>query len=425
MAGKGYNPADPELKERARAMRKEGQTIESIATDLSVSSGAVSGWCRDITIKHARGQKEGASVQRESKGIMEATAGAKMDPETVDLANRVRKARLQSELDEVEDRKHQRQEVEDLRIRERKLLIQLDESRLGAAKGDSGVVTEINQLRSDLTELREARHQAELRQMNYQHEVETKRLEQMIAGISRTGLTQFDLMSQAMGKVENLLITAGNKVDGVVANVRSDHQFDLALQLGLSPDEMAILKRGLETPMTRDQYDILLGARTPEEMGTYEWWLARTEAHNSRYRELVARAGPKLKRGNDHPGKIPDHGEAESVVLKADSKVVKCQRCGATFDVDLYEARQHAAQGKKLFVNCPNPKCTFLLDVTEMIPELQPAPALKCTPVADKSTIPECYVAGQDGRCNSELIAAEQCNDCRHFGDTIKPLVYE
>jgi len=201
----------------------------------------------------------------------------------------------------------------------------------------------------------------------------------------------------------------------VVANVRSDHQFDLALQLGLTPDELVVLKRGLETPMTQAQYDILLGDRTPEEMGTYEWWLARTEAHNSRYRELVARVGPTLKRGNDHPGKIPDHGEVEPVVLKADSKVVKCQRCGTTFDVDLNEARQHAAQGKKLFVNCA--KCDFLLDLAEIIPELRPA--------EDKSSTPECYVAGQDGHCKSELRATEQCAGCQHFGDATKPFVYE
>lgn len=423
MPGKGYNPASSEVKERSRAMRKEGRTIESIASDLGVSTGSVSGWCRDLPGRRTQRQKEAPSGRREGKDIMDLAAGAKLDSDTIDLANRVRKARLQAELDEVEDRKHQRQEVEDLRIRERKLLVQLDESRLGAAKGDSGVVAEISQLRSELGELREARHQAELRQMNYQHEVEIKRLAQHLAGINQTGLTQFDLMSQAMGKAENLLLTAGSKVDGLVANVRSDHAFNLALQLGLSPDELAILQRGLETPMTQAQYDILLGERTPEEFGTFDWWTARTEAHNSRYRDLLARVGPTLKRGNDHPGKIPDHGEAEPVVLKADSKVVKCQRCGATFDVDLYEARQHTAQGKKLFVNCP--KCTFLLEITEMIPELQPAPAPECTPVADKSTIPECYVAGQNERCNSELIAAEQCKDCRHFGDTIKPLVYE
>ncbi|MBA7627166.1 hypothetical protein ES703_34628 [subsurface metagenome] len=414
----------PEKVKELQSLRSQGLSVHEVAAKAGVSEGAVSKYTRDIAKLGRRAQVK-KEVPSGSKDIMDQTAGARLDQETIDLANRVRKARLQAELDEVEDRKNQRQEVEDLRIRERRILLELDTARQGAAKGESAVVGELTQLRGELSELREARHQAELRQIEDRHSSDMRRMEQLVASVGRTGLTQYDLLSQAMSKAENLLITAGNKVDGVVANVRSDHLFDLALQLGLTPDELVVLKRGLETPMTQAQYDILLGDRTPEEMGTYEWWLARTEAHNSRYRELVARAGPKLKRGNDHPGKAPAPGEAEPVVLKADSKVVKCQRCGTTFDVDLNEARQHAAQGKKLFVNCPNPKCTFLLDVTGMIPELQPAPAPERTPVADKSTIPECYVAGQNGRCNSELIAAEQCKDCRHFGDATKPLIYE
>lgn len=407
----------PEKVKELQTLRSQGLSVHEVATRAGVSEGAVSNHTRDIA-KPARGtqvKKEVPTGRRESKDIMDQTAGARLDQETVDLANRVRKARLQAELDEVEDRQRQRQEIEDLRVRERKLMLQLDESRLGAAKGDSGVVAEISQLRSELGELREARHQAELRQIEDRHSFDMRRMEQLVASVGKTGLTQYDLLSQAMGKAENLLLTAGSKVDGLVANVRSDHQFDLALQLGLSPDELAILKRGLETPMTQAQYEILLGDRNPEEIGTYQWWLDRTEAHNRRYRELVARAGPKLKRGNDHPGKAPEPGEAEPLVLKADSKVVKCQRCGTTFDVDLNEARQHAAQGKKLFVNCA--KCDFLLDLAELIPELRPA--------EDKSTTPRCYVAGQDGHCKSELRATEQCIDCPHFGDATKPFVYE
>ncbi|GAH55273.1 unnamed protein product, partial [marine sediment metagenome] len=105
----------------------------------------------------------------------------------------------------------------------------------------------------------------------------------------------------------------------------------------------------------------------------------------------------------------------EPVVLPADSKVVKCQRCGSTFDVDLNEARQYAAQGKKLFVNCA--KCKFLLEITEMLPELKPEPALVATPVADKSTKPKCYVPGFYGECVSDLRSEErQCGDCSWSG---------
>ncbi|GAH80918.1 unnamed protein product, partial [marine sediment metagenome] len=229
-------------------MRKEGQTIEGIGKSLGVSAGAVSGWCRDIPASGTRVKKEGVKPLRESKDIMDLAAGAKLDTETIDLANRVRKARLQAELDDIDDRKQQRQEVDDMRLRERKLLLQLDETRLGASKGDAGVVTELNQLRSELTELREARHQSELRQMEH-------RMGQLVASIRQTGLTQYDLMSQAMGKAENLAILATSKVDSFMKSGQEDKHLTTALSLGISPPEYALLLQGEEPVLSRGDYE--------------------------------------------------------------------------------------------------------------------------------------------------------------------------
>ena len=77
MPGKGYKPASPEIKEQARILRKDGQSIESIGKDLGVSAGAVSGWCRDIPAKRPQGHKEAALGRREGN-IMSAAAGAKI-----------------------------------------------------------------------------------------------------------------------------------------------------------------------------------------------------------------------------------------------------------------------------------------------------------------------------------------------------------
>ncbi|MBA7649243.1 hypothetical protein ES703_57038 [subsurface metagenome] len=426
MPGKGYKPASPEVKERARVMRKEGQSVESIATELDVSTGSISGWCRGIPARRTQVKKAVPSGQREGKGIMEATAGAKLDEDTNDLANQVRKARLQAELDDIDDRKRQRQEIEDMRLRERRILLELDTARQGAAKGDGAVVGELTELRRELGELRESRHQAEIRSVEDRHSSEMRRLEQQMASMGgRTGLSEFDIMSRVLDKGENLAIMVTDKVERLVKGNQEGKQLKSALSLGLTPDEYALLLRGADEIPTREDWELgrLFRARRDQveleeaEPGEYEGWVALLQQRNRRWQAVMDKAtramgqsGSSVVRAGK-PGQVPSPGEPEPVVLKVDSKLVRCQRCGTSFDIDLNEARQHAAQGKKLFVNCQNPKCGFLLEITEMIPELKPA--LVPEPAKDLSATPRCYVAGQDWHCQSDLKNPEkQCGDC-------------
>ncbi|MBA7530600.1 hypothetical protein ES705_22809 [subsurface metagenome] len=310
-----------------------------------------------------------------------------------------------------------------MRLRERKLLLQLDETRLGASKGDTGVVSELNQLRSELSELREARHQSELRQMEH-------RMGQMVASIRQTGLTQYDLMSQAMGKAENLAILATSKVDSFMKSGREDKQLLMGLRLGLSPGEYALLLQGEEPVLSIEDYEMGRRLRaqqdgvplTKPEPGEYEGLVRLTERRNQQWQAAVDKAAQAMGRGGSQvigtgqPGTVPAPGEPEPEVLKAESKLVKCTRCGTTFDIDLVEAKQ-AAAGKRLFVHCANPKCGFLLDLKDLVPELKP--------VEDKSSKLYCYVAGKDGQCVGELRASDQCMDCQWFKPAIVPLVYE
>ena len=414
MPGKGYNPASPEVKEKARELRKAGQTIEGIAADLGVSSGAVSTWCRDIPARRSQVKKEAVKQPSKGKGIVDPAAGAGLDQETVELANQLKRAEIQEKLDLIEDRKGQRQEIDAMRLRERNLTLQLDEARVGANKGDGSVLAEITQLRGELSELREARHAAELRSIEDRHSGEVRRLEQQIASVGRSGLNSYDLMSQAMGKAEGLVALAGSKVDSFMASNRGDSQFALALQLGLSPDELAILKRGLETPITREQFMAIKKASGIEaQEGEYEAICRLTEQRNRQYQELAARVAPRLRQGaavrtGSKPGKVPDPGKApepgqpEPAILKAESKLVKCTRCGCEFDIDLAEARQQAAAGKKLFVHCPGKGCGFMLDIMELLPELV------------KPQRPECYQVsayGEPGCANRGHY--ESCRDCQ------------
>ncbi|MBA7664117.1 hypothetical protein ES703_72168 [subsurface metagenome] len=308
-------------------------------------------------------------------------------------------------------------------------MLELDTARQGAAKGDGAVVGELTELRRDLAELRESRHQAEIRQIEDRHSSETRRLEQMVASIQRTGLTEYDLMSQAMGKAENLAIMVTDKVDRLVKGNQGDKQLMLGLQLGLTPTEFQLLQQGEDLIPNREEWEVGRqyrahrdGVKLEEaDEGEYEGLVSLIQQRNRRWQTVMDKASRAMGQGGSRVvrtgqrGQEPAPGEPEPVVLKAESKVVKCQRCGSTFDVDLNEARQHAAQGKKLFVNCA--KCNFLLEITEMLPELQPAPAPECTPVADKSTTPKCYVPGTQGECVSDLRSQDrQCGDCAWSG---------
>ncbi len=124
-------------------------------------------------------------------------------------------------------------------------------------------------------------------------------------------------------------------------------------------------------------------------------------------------AAPRLRQGaavqTGKPGKVPDPGKAPEpgqpapAILKAESKLVTCSRCGCEFDIDLAEAKSKAGPGKKLFMRCANPKCQFMLDIAELLPELRPSP--------------ECYQPSPNG-CASKGSFGESCRDC-HWGDFV------
>lgn len=428
-------PLKPELVKQAREMRGRGDSLGSIAGELGISAGSASNACRGIPKPLA----EKAS-KRNDDGGGPVQAGRYDADETVRLANDLRKAELRESLERIESRRGEREALEQLRSRERGLQSELDNARLSVSKGDNSVLSEITQLRGELSELRESRFQSELKAAEDRHAQVIARLEQQISASGRTGLTEFDLMSQAMGKAENLAIMVADKVDRLVKSGQGDKHFMLGLQLGLTPSEFQHLQQGADEIPTREEWE--LGRRyrahrdgvkleEPDE-GEYEGLVNLIEQRNRRWQNVMDRASRAMGRGDSQvvltgktpgqvpatgkPGQAPAPGEPEPVVLRAESKLVKCQRCGSTFDVDLNEARQHAAQGKKLFVNCP--KCGFLLEITaEMIPELKPVEVL--------STKPACFVAGQDGHCNSEMRAPEQCINCQWFGNAVRPMVFE
>ncbi len=419
----------PETIERARELRKQGQSIASIASELGVSQG--SAWNITQGIKQARMRrtqvnKEGVKPRRESKDIMERTTEAKLDTETIDLANRVRKARLQQELDDIDDRKQQRQEVDDMRLRERRILLELDTTRQGAAKGDSNVVTELNQLRSELAELREARHQAEIKAIEDRHAADMRRLEQYLVSSRQAGLGAYDIMARSLDKAENMAILAAGKVDSFIKSGREDKQLTMALSLGLTPSEYALLLQGEELVPTREDFEVGRQYRAHRdgvpyvepEPGEFEGMVSLVQRHNLMWQAAMDKSQRAMGRGGSSvvrtgkPGQVPAPGEPGSVTVveaKANVVDVKCQHCGKLVALDLLDGKLKTSP----FAKCP--ECQATLDISKITGYRQPAEVPK----------PYCYVAGQDGSCGSELKGPEQCANCQWFKSTIVPMAYE
>lgn len=407
-------PLEQEKIEQARELRRQGKPIEAIASELGISVGAASKHTRGIqkpirapVVKPGGGKKPG-----EGKGIMDKTGEAALDDETRELANRVRRARLQGELDEIEDRRGQRERLVELGTRERELRLQLDEARGKAATGDSSVNEEIRELRQHLNDLGEERHRQEIYQMESRHQADMQTLQRQIAAsANRTGLTSYDLIAQGMGKLENMAMVAGSKVDSFMRDNRRGKELGMALSLGLSPGEYETLLRGPDTPFTKAQWQALVGggSLTPSDIEGYERHLANMEKRNAQYEAIMAKVAQRLGQGRQpevtlagRQGHAPAPGEPEPPVLKAESRLVTCSRCQTTFDIDLREVRQHVEPGKSLFVACANPKCEFLLDLSELL-------GLK---VAPKGPAPECYSGTGEGCASKGLYA--QCQDCQY-----------
>ncbi|MBA7531516.1 hypothetical protein ES705_23729 [subsurface metagenome] len=408
--------------EELQSLRSQGLSLREIAAREGVSQGAVSNYTRDIAkpAKRTQRRKEAPKSRHEGKDTIAEVVAGPYEAETRELANQLKRAEIQEKLDLIVDRKDRGQELADMRLRERRILLELDTVRQGAAKGDSSVVGELSQLRGELGELREARHQAEIRQIEDKHAGEMR---QFMASIQRTGLTEYDLMSQAMTKTENLVLAAAGKIDGIVKSSRQDKQLMLGLQLGLTPPEYSLLLQGEDEIPTREDWEMgrryrahREGVKLEEpEPGEFEGLVSLIQQRNKRFRVVMDKISLRLGQGGasvvktGKPGKAPEPGEPEPPVLKAESKLVTCSRCATTFDIDLVEAKQQAAAGKKLFINCANPKCNFLLDISEMIPELT------------KPERPECYQVSPYGCGNKGNY--DKCRDCKWID--IAQVVYE
>ncbi len=412
--------------EQARELRRQGAPIEAIASELGISAGAVSKHTRDIAKPAARApvvKKQGGKKPGEGKAIRDIAGEAALDEETKELANRVKRARLQSELDEIGDRKRQRERLVELEARERELRLELDATRGKAAGGDSSVNGDIRELRQRLDDLREERHRQEIYQVESRHQADMQTLQRQIASQRTTGLTEYDILDRVISKGERAIYRIGDQAHSLFSEVRDDHLAREAVALGIDLDTyLELLHERRPSEFDRRQEMELLdlelqrGERqlTEEEsqrLMELQGASARAKAtYQARRKQVLNIISQRGRQGEvtlaGRKGKAPAPGEPEPPVLKAESKLVTCSRCQTTFDVDLVELRQHIAPSKRLYVTCPNPKCGFLLDLSDLL-------GLQLPP---KGPAPECYQASPYG-CASRG-SFSQCRDCQ-WGDFV------
>jgi len=397
MPGKGFKPAGPEVKEQAREMRRAGRTIESIAIDLGVSSGSVSGWCRGIPVE-ALSRKRAIKKPVESSAII-ADSSRVLDrvPEServMELANQVKETELAARKAEAdarvrrlqaaeEDDAQRREYNEDLRRRVKEAETREAEARARAySSGTPEVMAQVETARAESQRLREQlteqRHQEQMSELRRGFESQMSALASMLK--DKSGITPYDIIGKGLDKAENLAIMVTDKVDKMVKGNQGDKQLMMALSLGLSPPEYALLQQGEDPLPTREDWELGRRYRAHQdgvkleepEPGEYEGLVALIEGKNRRWQGVMGKVSQRLDaaRGGSRRVEAAGHtAPATAEVLAAGSKIVdvKCSHCGKLVSVDLLDLKiKSSAYGK-----CP--ECQATLDLSA-ITGVKPSP---------------------------------------------------
>lgn len=240
----------------------------------------------------------------------------------------------------------------------------LQELEVRLANQDKGS-DEVKGLRAEVVSLRDALSDSRLASVM----AEVKSLKEQI-GDKRLGRTELDLMSEAMGKVENLVGMAGEKVDRFVRQGRDDKQLLMSLSLGITPSEYQRLLQGEEPIGSIEEYSLsrhIAAHRNKEEFvepskEEYQDYAKKIEARNREYQAINDKVGARLRQ------RTPK-AEAKAKV-EPEQVTVICSKCNQPFEISLAQVNQQleAHPGEKLEVTCPN--CQATVDLAILLPEL-------------------------------------------------------
>ncbi len=373
MPGKGYHPAAPELKAKARQLRQQGQSLADIAEALSVSTGAVSNWCRGITQPVARASEKPKEGGNRVRDMLDTTIATKPDQETIDLANRLRRERLQGELDELADNRRARAKLVELEAKAKEAELAERAARAKLSSGSPESMIEIASLRDDRDrlerELAEMRHNEQLDELKRGMTAQLDLLRNALVGRDRSGKTNYDLMSELAGRAENLVTLGASKIDKAVSRLSVGKDLKLALSLGLSPAELEVYMSGPVVMPDFSRWRTLRegAARqngepelSQEDLKTeYEGLASLYHQRNGQYEAVAA----KIERTRamaeaSYRKKAP----ASKAVPTTDIVPVKCSSCGSQVEVD--KADPVIARGKT--GKCPS--CGAIMNLAKLYP---------------------------------------------------------
>ncbi|MBA7536956.1 hypothetical protein ES705_29222 [subsurface metagenome] len=372
MPGRGFHPADPELKAKARQLREQGQSLADIAEALSVSTGAVSNWCRGIAKPAARAtvvKKEGGYRGRD---MLDTTIDTKPDQETVDLANRLRRERLQAELDELADNRRARVKLAELEAKAKEAELAEREARLKLSSGAPEGMAEIASLRDDRDrlerELAALRHDEQMDELKRGMAAQLDLFRNALAGRDRVGKTSYDLMSEFAGRAENLLTLGASKIDKAVSRFTTANDLKLAMSLGLSPGELEVYMAGPVVVPDFNRWRSMRagvarqsGETIPGDEELKEEWQGVSQAYAARNEQYQAVAA-SIERTKAMAMAASGKRSPASLVVPSDTVPVKCSSCGNEVSVDKADpviARTKAGK-------CPG--CGAIMDLTKLFP---------------------------------------------------------
>lgn len=190
--------------------------------------------------------------------------------------------------------------------------------------------SELKELRTEVATLRESLHQQQLDVIN----AKVDRLTTFIAESDKrkVGRTELDLMSEGLGKFENIIGLGADKVDRFMRDNKDEKHLLRSLSFGISPLEYQKLIDGQEVVLSREDLGLSRhiahhrGGSGEEFVGPteadYQEYVKRVETDNKKYQAISDRVTKKL-------GQKPVEGEGKKVepILPKPGDKFDCPSC--------------------------------------------------------------------------------------------------
>jgi hypothetical protein len=364
-------------------LRTQGKTVRDTARELGLSIGVVS--------KYGPEKKNSAEQPR----LFQLASQVPDAEDIVERPNTVRREKLEpkrkhvrAELVSPDDRQAERQKLIDLEGLKDELRLQLEPILAKFIADCDAKNTELIDLRRQVNELREQKHEHEVNRLHEQFDTELKRLEERIVVLTagnQPGLDPGDFMNKALDKVERQLGDFGLEASRLYHDIREDNLQLQAIALGVNLHDFNELLRE-NPPIEVDRQDrtelFLLELKdkegtklTGEELKCRSDLFERISKAQLAIEERHTKLLDYLSQQAVRPGRIPK--EVQVVAAEEQTKVkaihvsvteIRCGGCGQVVSVDKADpVVQRSRRGK-----CP--VCGAVMDLSGLFPGAPPQP---------------------------------------------------